>query len=457
MSQGIDHAPRGSGGRMFQLILRRAIDTLPRPARRGGMLLPIGMGLLVSGCSALSGGFGDAVNTLDVHGPTSLAGTDYVPPAAPKVGDPAWAFVLAWNKALEDELDMAKNGKPEPTDPASPISIEFKELARKAVALEGMNCADFFNSRGDDQKGLLVAKDITTTLGSAATGVLALASPSNATAAGAAALFTGTAYNGVDIYTRNFLFGSDNIWAVQDLTQNALKTHADAAFPNTGHETAWTWDNTLLFISQHQDICGPAHIRALALEAISSGTVAAYDPSGTAFTPPAGAPQPPTAPPKSPTDNAAAAANAAAPLAAAAAKAAAPALTRDAPAVAAIGATAAVDAAVPAAVAAQAKGADLMTARAAALDAATNAALVVIRNAAQTAQPGAQRAFAAAIAGPIAQAAVAGAASPAAPAAPGRAQTTPTTGVYVPADHNSSVHIRGASAQTLLRQAGVPQ
>ena len=46
------------------------------------------------------------------------------------------------------------------------------------------------------------------------------------------ALSTAALYSGVDIYTRNFLFNTDNIEAVRGMTVSALAAHSAAAFPD---------------------------------------------------------------------------------------------------------------------------------------------------------------------------------------------------------------------------------
>lgn len=48
-------------------------------------------------------------------------------------------------------------------------------------------------------------------------GALALASPGNGTATATLAFATSAAYTGVDVYTKNFLFGSNNIEAARAL------------------------------------------------------------------------------------------------------------------------------------------------------------------------------------------------------------------------------------------------
>jgi hypothetical protein len=109
-------------------------------------------------------------------------------------------------------------------------------------------------------------------LGTIATGAVALASPHNATAAGAIALGTAALYNGVDIYTRNFLFNTDNIESVRVMIMGALAAHASKALPEND-PTIWTFAGAAQVINEHQAICLPASIRSLVLEAIKGRQV----------------------------------------------------------------------------------------------------------------------------------------------------------------------------------------
>jgi hypothetical protein len=266
-------------------------------------------------------------------------------------------------------------------------------MAFEGVHLADSYCALFFVYGSDNQKWLLVSKDLVAALGTIATGAVALASPHNATAAGVIALTTAALYNGIDVYTRNFLFNTDNIEAVRVMIMGALAAHATKALPEND-STIWTFAGAAEVINEHQAICLPASIRSLVLEAIKGGKFLAAPPAGQ------GAANPST------TAAATDAANAAVPAATAAAVRAAPAAAAAAAPAAAAGAAAAGPAA---AAAATIPGANSATIRAAARDAAAAGARDAAETATPNASPNAVQAVAKAVANSVAPAAAAGA------------------------------------------------
>jgi hypothetical protein len=241
--------------------------------------------LTVPSCS----GFRSATSTLDPQGPVSLA-PQYKLQADPTNPGAVGLFEASYAKAYSDQVAISKGLKSAPTSSSDPVSMQARQMASDGTALVDQYCSAFFKSAGKNQTWLNVGKDITAVIGTAATGVLALASPSNAAAAGAVALATATAYNGADLYTRDFLFGSDNIESVRSLTTKALLAHTAAVLPNIDTDkTVWSFRGAAEVINDHQDLCTPASIHAAVLAAIQGGTVTAYHPSGSAFTTPASA------------------------------------------------------------------------------------------------------------------------------------------------------------------------
>ena len=178
-------------------------------------------------------------------------------------------------------------------------------MARRGYDLVHHYCEQFFDAGGENQKWLDLSKDIVAALGTLGTGISALAAPNSASTTAAIALGVATAYNGIDIYTRNFLFGAANIDSVRTVTLNALAAHRKATIDTPAPASdPWTFGNAILQIEDHQALCQSAKIRALVLEAVKGGTVIAFTPSGqlaTAGGPvPPGAPAPPIAPPPPP-------------------------------------------------------------------------------------------------------------------------------------------------------------
>lgn len=135
-------------------------------------------------------------------------------------------------------------------------------------ALVYANCSEFFNSAGESQKWIGVSRDAVALIGSLGASVLALHT-SHANAAANLALGTGASFAVLDAYTKNFLFGAENIDAVRNLVSNALNTHQQAVLALG----PFTYASALTQILDDQDICTPASITALAREAIKKGKV----------------------------------------------------------------------------------------------------------------------------------------------------------------------------------------
>jgi hypothetical protein len=289
-------------------------DQLNAALRGGGILLGAAMhsgqrrfllaasfGLLLTGCSEIE----SSQITLEPSGPYSAVPSNKVDGASGSnlVGNFEHSYIAAerdqqkisdgWQPPQADPAPAAvttapataaKVAAPEYTDSdtnyaASRTAADVSNKARQ-MALDGMNlvdayCADFFRRRGDSETVLSVIKDSTTAGASAASGVLSLASPANSVASGAISLFTATTSDVTNIYTKNFLFGSDNIESVRAMTMTALSAHRSKIFPTTSDgkdadTTPWNFGDAVNVIMDHQDICTPASIRTLVLSSIST-------------------------------------------------------------------------------------------------------------------------------------------------------------------------------------------
>jgi hypothetical protein len=220
----------------------------------------------LAGCS----GFLGATNTLDVAGPHSLAGQHAQPPSPSDAATPGVVADFELSFALADaDQRLISAGLPAPAQ----ASTHARQMAVDGIKLADVYCQEFFASSGANQKWLGVGKDLITATGAAAGSLLALSSPANAAAAGAIGLFTATATNGVDLYTRNFLFGADNIDTVRSLVIAALAAHAAAVLP-TPDGSAWDFHAATQVVRDHQYLCSPAKIRSLVLAAIKDATPA---------------------------------------------------------------------------------------------------------------------------------------------------------------------------------------
>jgi hypothetical protein len=264
-----------------------------KPAIAYSRLLVATLGALaVQGCTGFGTVFDSPKHTLNPEGPVSLRDTKppYLLPS--NISDTATAtqgqvgaFELSYAIAYNDHINILTGRTRAPGNSDDTPSVNARNMAETGMALTDSFCAEFFLHSGRNQKWLDVGKDAIAVIGTLATGTLAIASPANSTAAAATALFTATAYNGVDLYTRNFLFGVDNIQQVSAMVQQLLATHKASALPQND-TSIWTFDGAVQVINDHQNICTVAAIRDKVLSAISGGQFKAYTPAGTGLTSP---------------------------------------------------------------------------------------------------------------------------------------------------------------------------
>ena len=159
------------------------------------------------------------------------------------------------------------------------------------LALVRSNCGYYFTSTGNTQKWIFVAQDTVGAAGTVATGVMAALGAGTPSIAWVG-LATGTAYSGINIYTKNFLFAAENIDSVRtavmkQLDQDRVTILAawDKAPPVTpvNDYTYYTAKQTVL---DEQNICTDAHILTIVHAAL-----AASDPPATpSLIPPAANP-----------------------------------------------------------------------------------------------------------------------------------------------------------------------
>ncbi|MGY3229388.1 hypothetical protein ACVWWJ_000872 [Luteibacter sp. HA06] len=143
------------------------------------------------------------------------------------------------------------------------------------AALVYANCSDFFAEAGRNQTRLMVWKDAIGIIGTLAAGVIALDGGSGAGDLDRLAIITlgsSAALSGIDIYTRRFLFGAENVDAVRELTLNALSAHA----AKVNEDPPKTYAVASLQLLDNQALCFPPRIAMLARDAIKNGNVVAY-------------------------------------------------------------------------------------------------------------------------------------------------------------------------------------
>jgi hypothetical protein len=212
----------------------------------------VGLCLLASaGCGSLD----SSQNTIGPMGPA----------AAPSAINQVSLFTTAYEKAAQIQQETYQTATQPPL-----ASKHYQLLAQAGFGLVKSNCANFFRTRGESQMWLRVGADAVGIAGGLATGVTALAGGSTLAVA-IIALSSTTLYSGIDSYSRNFLFGADNIDSVRSLTMSALEENATNAFGLPDDQ--WTFQYAVTAITTNQDICKPASILDLTRQAIRGGKV----------------------------------------------------------------------------------------------------------------------------------------------------------------------------------------
>lgn len=161
------------------------------------------------------------------------------------------------------------------TAQSSPTTANYKNFMRSGFALIYIRCNEYFDQKGTDQANENLIRDSIAPLTAVITGILALhtyGDPANADHDISLLTLGGTtAVAGLDIYSKHFLFGADNIESVRQMTNEELNAHAQKALemqPGSIEEAA-------LQITDNQRICIPSHILSSTRSAIAAGKFAA--------------------------------------------------------------------------------------------------------------------------------------------------------------------------------------
>ncbi len=210
-------------------------------------LLTAVVSILIVGLSACTSALGPKP-ILTADGPARTYASEPAHPALP------YYFAESYN-AAENAADL-KGGQ---------------QLLENGFALIYLNCSDFFDHAGKKQILLNVGRDAGNLL--ATTTITYLAGDgdpkNNKEGITNIGLATGLMDSGVDIYTRNFLFSSENIASVKELTLKALSTHQQAV--RAGQPTKFQM--IVQQLHDDQDICTPRYIATLVKSAIDKGEV----------------------------------------------------------------------------------------------------------------------------------------------------------------------------------------
>jgi hypothetical protein len=192
----------------------------------------------------------------------------------PREGSIQYAqFKASFDHANQLALQMSNANK---SIEAMDVQLAYRQMVIDGFGLVYANCSDFFRSEGENQKWIIFGRDMVAAVGTLATAVSAAASAPTGVTTGFS-IATATAYNGLDIYQRNFLFGSDNIESVRDLITKALSVHETVVLADS---RPWNgFGEATQSIMDHQSTCLPAAILQLTRSAIKNGTVVQSTPS----------------------------------------------------------------------------------------------------------------------------------------------------------------------------------
>ena len=150
----------------------------------------------------------------------------------------------------------------------------YRTLLREGLGLIRANCADFFRERGDRQQTVNFLRDVVA-IGGTTAGSIVGVSGGSVLAMTIIALTGATLYGGLDVYTKNFLFGVENIESVRTLT---MQTLSDNASQLMAAPPPLSFQGVAGALADNQDICKPSSIAAavrLKLRGGSGGVEAA--------------------------------------------------------------------------------------------------------------------------------------------------------------------------------------
>jgi hypothetical protein len=147
----------------------------------------------------------------------------------------------------------------------------YNNFMRAGFSLIYIRCNQYFDGKGTDQARSNLLRDLIAPISAVVTGIFALHTYKNADNANhdiaVLALGTNTAISALDVYSRNFLFGAENIESVRSMVNEELNSHSTKALtlqPNNIEEAS-------LQITDNERICLPSHILMSTRAAIAAG------------------------------------------------------------------------------------------------------------------------------------------------------------------------------------------
>jgi len=205
---------------------------MPRAIRRSAALFIL-LAVLTVGCSET------------FHGPPPIIGS--AGPTLPAVHDGLVAkFAASAQAAYGDDAAAGT-------------------MLNDGYSLIYANCQEYFREAGRTQQILIVTRDFLGTLGTLATGVIAVAHASK-DATAIAALVTATGYSVTDNIAREFLFASDNVDSVRELTLTKMTDFYD----RIPQDRRIIYDSATRYLTDIQNYCSLRKIAALVKDAINT-------------------------------------------------------------------------------------------------------------------------------------------------------------------------------------------
>lgn len=153
--------------------------------------------------------------------------------------------------------------------------VKARRMMNAGVTLTMTRCNDFFAQRAGNQTRARVLREAIPPVSALLTGIIGLANFDTDEGRQEAIQILGLGQTatvaGLEVFQREFLFDSQNVFSVRNLTMRALDEHSsqildsDSGFyPATRH------------LIEHQMICTPASILELVTQAIDDGDIQSY-------------------------------------------------------------------------------------------------------------------------------------------------------------------------------------
>ena len=235
--------------------------------RRKGLIgVAAASAVLLSGCGT------------SVYGPRRLIYAGYIDGSQPEVQDGA-ARPCPTDSIIPTTADLTLNftnractSLRSTTDPSA-----ANMMMQAGITLTRMRCADFFAQRGGNQGRARILRGAVLPVSALLTGLIALKNFKTDEGRIEATQILGLGQTatiaGLELFESEFLFGSANVNSVRLLTMRALNRHAEEIL-----KTNVGFDAAARHLIDHQMICTPANILALAQEAIRTSQIEAATP-----------------------------------------------------------------------------------------------------------------------------------------------------------------------------------